>query len=297
MRVLIRLLTAAACIGVAACDQVALPSSGGCGDADTLAVVATILKDNAMKQAGDTDALEAIQRGFAGPVSLQVEAVRTVEKAPGVTRSTCAAQLRVTAPASVIQRYAGSDSQRNVLQAVGASVDGGSLVGTINYTAQPTDDRKQVYVEVSSGPQVLGRALWPFYGAGHVAFLAGATPDTAPPAPIAAAEQTREAEEQGDPCEATQLATTVGMLSCQQHKFGQADLALNAAYKAAMGTLPDDRKLALQTAQGAWLAARDPECQAEATADGMGGTAATLNFEGCRLERTAKRTAEIQGFK
>ena len=98
-------------------------------------------------------------------------------------------------------------------------------------------------------------------------------------------------------CADLDMTVTVGLLDCEGRRFQAADAKLNGAYKAAMASLPPDRQSALRLEQRAWLADRDPGCEAEATKDGMGGTAATLGAAGCRANRTETRAAQVAAFR
>lgn len=97
--------------------------------------------------------------------------------------------------------------------------------------------------------------------------------------------------------------TQSDMTSCEQARQGAADKALNAQYKktrAAMVAVDTDldgnmkgAEKALVTAQRAWIAYRDAECEAEGF-QARGGTMEPMLVAGCIANVTDARTKELK---
>jgi uncharacterized protein YecT (DUF1311 family) len=98
--------------------------------------------------------------------------------------------------------------------------------------------------------------------------------------------------------------TTYELNACADKDFTAADKALNAAYAAALKTIPEmataeapyDAKsweATLRKSQRAWIAFRDAECQGHVALFWGGGTGATADIIGCMEEKTKARTKEL----
>lgn len=97
--------------------------------------------------------------------------------------------------------------------------------------------------------------------------------------------------------------STVDMNACAQAELDRADVALNAAYKAALADIPEmaseapyDAKgweAALRASQRAWVAFRDAECNDHVAMFWTGGTGATADILGCMTTKTEERTKEL----
>lgn len=102
----------------------------------------------------------------------------------------------------------------------------------------------------------------------------------------------------------TNAASTVEMNVCALQSFETADAALNAAYKSALGVIPDmaieppfDAKSwteALRKSQRAWLAYRDAECKDHVPMHWTGGTGTNADVLGCMETLTEARTKDLR---
>ena len=81
--------------------------------------------------------------------------------------------------------------------------------------------------------------------------------------------------------------------ACFEAEFIRQDAALNQAWKATLGRLPDAMHKPLLAAQRKWIAARDPFCRADS--DG-GGTIAPVEYSNCRVELTIRRTIWLENL-
>jgi len=89
-------------------------------------------------------------------------------------------------------------------------------------------------------------------------------------------------------------SSTTSMVECIGAEHEAQDAKLNAAYKTLMGTLSADRRKQLRTAQRAWIAYRDANC--EFYFDPEGGSIARLQANDCMLSMTARRAVELDRF-
>ena len=282
---LLRLLCVAACLTLAMGAAIAqtAPAMGACAHPAVLATVLSLVRENSgagplMADAESRrDALAAFGDGTA-PLSLH--AVRTVARDDRLGRSTCMGVLRIALSPATFNKLAGNLIAAGSIGAAGWARDAGASTAsvTVQYMSQPTDDRRDVFVELSAARQVSAAA-------GLMA--------------VAATVAKREAAEPviAGRCADLELSTTYGQQLCADRHFQDADTRLNAAYKSTMARLAPERAHVLRTEQRAWLAKLRPECAAEQEADGIGGTAATLNTLGCVTKRTVERTQQIAAFK
>ncbi len=87
--------------------------------------------------------------------------------------------------------------------------------------------------------------------------------------------------------------STADMTQCYDAELKKADAELNRTYQEALGKLKGDNVTRLRTAQRAWVAYRDAQCQA-AYKMFEGGTIAPLAFTQCKTKLTQSRTKEIR---
>ena len=100
--------------------------------------------------------------------------------------------------------------------------------------------------------------------------------------------------------------TQMEMTFCANEDYGVADTELNVAYKATMAAMKTkDKELgeiepdyvgaveALKTAQRAWIAYRDGQCEL-AGFEARGGTMEPMLVALCLADLTRKRTAELK---
>jgi uncharacterized protein YecT (DUF1311 family) len=111
------------------------------------------------------------------------------------------------------------------------------------------------------------------------------------------------AQEQEEKLDCESPTQTRTMMLCEQARADKADKALNAQYKktrAVMGSRDSDLKAAMKgaeqalvTAQRAWIAYRDAECEAEGF-QARGGTMEPMLVAGCIANVTDTRTKQLK---
>lgn len=87
--------------------------------------------------------------------------------------------------------------------------------------------------------------------------------------------------------------TQMDMNACAAKDFAAADAALNKTYKTLTSKLDANELAALRTAQRAWIAWRDAECNFE-TIDAEGGSIRPMEFSMCQTELTNDRIRQLQ---
>jgi uncharacterized protein YecT (DUF1311 family) len=86
--------------------------------------------------------------------------------------------------------------------------------------------------------------------------------------------------------------TQIDMDQCAGQDFQKADGALNASYKQLVSKLDPHALAALKTAQRAWLAWRDAECDYRTIAT-EGGSIRPMLVSECETELTANRIKDL----
>ncbi|MDP9918543.1 uncharacterized protein YecT (DUF1311 family) [Variovorax boronicumulans] len=175
------------------------------------------------------------------------------------------------------------------------TVRGKELLGSVQYTVQPSDDGQSIRVSARGvEPYALALAglslafsnaeLYARREAEKAAKTGGAaepatvlaSPDAAAPSGATASEQQASAED----------------------RYAAADKALNAAYAAARARLEDAGKVTLRDEQRAWIKTRDESCSeakiaAESGGDVAGGSAMALEVAGCKAKLTEARAKQL----
>ncbi len=88
---------------------------------------------------------------------------------------------------------------------------------------------------------------------------------------------------------------TSAMQACIADERERQDKRLNAAYKALIGAVSEERKTELRSVQRKWIAFRDANCAFYD--DPEGGSAARLASSECFVTQTALRATELQNLK
>lgn len=223
---------------------------------------------------------------------ISLQGIATVPGQNGA-RPTCEATVAATdahdlnADSSWLQRAARIDPS--------VTVRGKDLLGSVQYTVQPSDDGQSIRVSARGiEPYALALAglslafsnaeLYARREAEKAAKVGGvgkpaavsAASDTGAPAGTAVPEQQGSAED----------------------RYAAADKALNVAYAAVRARLDDAGKTALRDEQRAWIKTRDESCSeakiaAESGGDVAGGSAMVLEVAGCKAKLTEARAKQL----
>lgn len=100
-----------------------------------------------------------------------------------------------------------------------------------------------------------------------------------------------EAQQSYDDCQQSAVTTT-DIVACITEAFEREDQRLNDNYQQLRSQLSDPRKEQLLTAQRAWIAYKEANC--DFYADPEGGTLARINANACVLTETTHRADELE---
>lgn len=323
------------CSVLTACEPNKLTALGGCSEASTVDLVRQVIQEHGRAVAGGNEAdLAKVNASLRQGVGLSLTGIRTVQRDESVKKSACKAQLKIDVSQATIERMVLNIAGLEALASAGIQRAGDSLTADIDYAAQPTDDGKQVYVQVQAiGPVSRAVGLLAFAAtmpqeavSGGSGAVSSQVPRPTPPPPPAPAPIPVEpvqaqaptaiqaqrlptvpptaapaspalpvAPAPDDPlCTGLKTAVTSELLECIERRFVAADRDLNLEYKRAMGVLPPDRQATLRAEQRAWLKSFGPNCEAMAAKNGSGGTSATVIVADCRAQATQKRAAHLE---
>lgn len=88
--------------------------------------------------------------------------------------------------------------------------------------------------------------------------------------------------------------STADMVACISEEFEREDQRLNDNYQELRNQLSDSRQEQLLTAQRAWIAYKDANC--DFYADPEGGTLARVSANSCVLTETTDRADELESL-
>lgn len=88
--------------------------------------------------------------------------------------------------------------------------------------------------------------------------------------------------------------STADMVACISEEFEREDQRLNDNYQQLRSQLSDGRKEQLLTAQRAWIAYKDANC--DFYADPEGGSLARVSANSCVLTETTDRADELEAL-
>lgn len=91
-------------------------------------------------------------------------------------------------------------------------------------------------------------------------------------------------------CVKASQGVTLALNNCIGTEYDFQDRRLNTVYKALHRSMSDAQRNDLRIQERAWMTDRDKDCAPPAN----GGTADMLGANECRLDRTAKRAAEVE---
>jgi len=93
-----------------------------------------------------------------------------------------------------------------------------------------------------------------------------------------------------DKCVDGSEGVTLTLNNCIGAEYDFQDRRLNVAYRLLRQKLPASASTTLRDEERAWIASRDKDCEP----DPQGGTAAMLDANQCRLNKTVERAVELE---
>ncbi|MEO1297763.1 MAG: lysozyme inhibitor LprI family protein [Cyanobacteria bacterium J06636_16] len=122
------------------------------------------------------------------------------------------------------------------------------------------------------------------------------SPNTATPSNEESATSQAESPVPPLPAECSNPQTQTDMNRCAEAEYAQADATLNSSYQALQSTLSEQKSDQLLSAEQAWIAYRDVNCDFVQTQFEGGSIQPTVYF-GCLTQLTQARTAELEQTK
>lgn len=274
-----------------------------CSGEDSLKLVSEIISEDAEKyladQKGDDGSVifsPASVRATLSKVSITIENIRTSKKDPNSTKVFCEGSLKISPTPEILKQadearkesnlVTISDEAKNQLFEQSAN----AFVKAIEYTVQPTDDGKSVFVEVSTpksfsvllGEMVGFSILEPMIQAQKVEKMQAE-----------AAEKQQEEE---------QRIESERLLNEQKKAQMEANLAMakneNALANQTINELwkeyPTDSKKIMLDAQRAWVKKKELDCKVEAASISTDESEKEIARLNCDTRATKSRVYELQ---
>ena len=243
----------------------------GCADPKTLALVKETFWSTVAKDAVNPD-----EKSFVATVrpkfDVSVDLPRVSEKHSDAAKVFCVGTLKVAmtaAVASTVDKMFRRES-----------------TAAIEYSSQITADGKEHVVELA-GHETPVEYVWSVakMGAFNPPATAGSAQTPSPEQPPQAAASVVPAPQTPGPASSEARAASLPAdADAAEQEFRAADKALNDAYQAARGVLPDQQKIALRDEQREWIKQRDATCPAGSGAPD------------CKTRLTVARTKQLQAL-
>jgi len=283
---------ASAALILASCNRIGAVE---CNNTDGQAVISSLLSDQIIQatreQLGtavsDPQTNEAKIKATVAQIKILIEDIRTTKKDEASTKRGCAATVKLVLPLNMIadaEKFHTNNQLQSIsslTDAVGLQRSADSYTHQLNYSVQPTDDKKKVYGEVEAfGP--VANALGEIIAAHMVLPMIEANQQseaTAAAAQQALLDQQTKAQSQAD----LELATAENKLAIQ-------------AYSEVWKSLPDTVRAQNVEIQRAWAKKKTADCNikaAETSTDPLIKEAARLR---CETEQTQGRVEELKGL-
>lgn len=274
-----------------------------CSGEDSLKLVSEIISEDAEKYLADQKRDDgsvifspASVRATLSKVSITIENIRTSKKDPNSTKVFCEGSLKISPTPEILKQadearkesnlVTISDEAKNQLFEQSAN----AFVKAIEYTVQPTDDGKSVFVEVSTpksfsvllGEMVGFSILEPMIQAQKVEKMQAE-----------AAEKQQEEE---------QRIESERLLNEQKKAQMEANLAMakneNALANQTINELwkeyPTDSKKIMLEAQRAWVKKKELDCKVEAASISTDESEKEIARLNCDTRATKSRVYELQ---
>ncbi|MBU1377069.1 MAG: DUF1311 domain-containing protein [Alphaproteobacteria bacterium] len=272
------------------CDKVAETS---CTSESSQAVIASIVSDELVKstlaQLGNepsaVQATESKVRATVNLIKVTLQDIRTTKEDPDSTKRFCEGTVKIIVPLGMIndadaaRRAIQVSNVATLIQQAGFERSADSLTRQLNFTVQPTDDKKKTFGEVEGFDAQL-TALGEIV-ASHLLRIH-----------IDARQQTAALEAQA---EQTQLAQATAAQNQADLEMAAAENKLaNQAISEVWKAVPEATRAQYLDMQRAWIKKKTADCNikaAETSIDPAIKEAARLR---CDTEMTAARSTELR---
>ena len=236
---------------LSACDMKNLlsQSNSDCGSEETQTVLRDIIKTETEKALKNTDGIDISKaRATLAQIKITVDNVRTTKQDPDSSKKFCTGSIKLSVPselyANIEQAFALTKNQttlKDLFQKDGFEVNANVLSRDFDYSTQPTDDKKKLYVELEQ--------------AKPLASAVGALLTLDQMKSKLEAKATEEKAQETANMEAS-VATAKADYEKAQRENTEARKSLNATWNA----MPKDTQNEILADQKAWVAQKKAQC-------------------------------------
>lgn len=275
-----------------------------CGDEITKSAMRSLVQDaleeSVKKAVAEGVGREALPwdaakfRALASSLAIDLTNVRTAKKDPNSTKRFCEAELRVVIPSDLsetadkVRKSLGYQNVASHAVALDIKYEAGTVSDDIEYSAQPTDDGKKVYVSTAKLNKS-GVLLTSVLSANLLKSLIDAAEAKKVKDQEDESARLVLAEQRKQDLEKEQSRLT---LEKAQAGIKDANDQINAVWNAA----PSEFRKTMLSEQRIWLKERDVDCKIKAAAagEGIGEVAREVIRLDCETEMTALRTIYLK---
>ena len=274
-----------------------------CSGEDSLKLATQIISEDAEKylteQKRDDGSIifaPASVRATLSKVSITIENIRTAKQDPNSTKVFCEGSLKISPSPEILKQADEARKESNLItisdEAKNQSFEqsANAFVKAIEYNVQPTDDGKNVFVEVDS-PRTFSVVLGEMVG---FSILGPMIKNQKIERMQAEAAQKQQAEEQQMESERLlneqKQAQLEANLAMAQSENTLANQAINELWK----NYPVDAKKLMLEAQRAWVKKKELDCKVEAASSSTDSNEKEIVRLNCDTRATKSRVYELQ---
>jgi uncharacterized protein YecT (DUF1311 family) len=224
-------------------------SNSDCGSKETQTVLRDIIKTETEKTLKDTDGMDISKaRATLAQIKITVDNVRTTKQDPNSSKKFCTGRIKLSVPselyANIEQAFALTKKQttlKDLFQTDGFEVNANVISRDFDYSTQPTDDKKTLYVELEQAKPLVSAV-------GALLTLDQMKSKLEAKAIEEKAQETANME--------ARVATAKADYEKAQRENTEARKSINATWNA----MPKEKKDEILADQKAWVAQKKAQC-------------------------------------
>ena len=224
-------------------------TNSDCGSEEAQTILQSIIKtetENAIKNTDGMDISKA--RATLAQIKITVDNVRTTKQDPDSSKKFCTGNIKLSVPSelytNIEQAFAltkNPSTLSNLFQKDGFEVNANVLSRDFDYSTQPTDDKKKLYVELEQGKSL----------ASTVGALL--TLDQ-----MKSKLEAKAIEEKAQ--EAANMEASVATAKADYEKAKRENTEARKSINATWNALPKDKQAEILADQKAWVAQKKAQC-------------------------------------
>lgn len=285
------------------CNKISRLTTITCSDSNGVETAKSVISDdvensfaNQKRDDGSRVFDPAAVRATLSKLQISFENIRTSKTDPNSTKVFCAATYKVVVPTDLFKNMndgLGLMTPPTSLNATATkynfSVSSNSFNKEIEYSLQPTDDRKSIFSELTDA-QSPSNFLQEAIAATLIKpILEAKQANEAKAAADANAENLAQAQQQQE----LQAQQTQANLVSAQQENALAKNVLNQLWKLT----PKDKQLELTLSQSAWVEKKKVDCSLEAASKSTDITQNEVDRLTCDTTRVKQRTEELKQYQ